>query len=220
MDQRERIGDFEEGLRSMMDGRLSSLWTALPGIVQSFNPLQMTAVVKSAIKFKQTSPDGSIQWKDFPLFLDVPIVWPSGGLFTMTFPVTEGDEVLVVFASRCIDSWWQNGESQNQFEFRMHDLSDGFAIPGPVSQPNVIPNISTDAAELRTNDGTVKISIFSDGAIEITAPVGVTINGDLTVEGTIVASEEISAQGGAHTVSAHVHPGVATGGSNTGLPVD
>ncbi|MGC8050122.1 Gp138 family membrane-puncturing spike protein, partial [Salmonella enterica] len=78
---------------------------------------------------------------------------------SMTFPVAQGDECLVVFASRCIDSWWQSGGIQEQAELRMHDLSDGFAILGFRSQPRALSNISTTSAQLRSDDGATFIDL-------------------------------------------------------------
>ncbi len=37
MDFRERFEDAQEAVRTAIHGVLSGLWTALPGIVQSFN---------------------------------------------------------------------------------------------------------------------------------------------------------------------------------------
>jgi hypothetical protein len=153
MDQRERLNSLDEALNVALDGRQAQIWTAGPGIIQSFNADGITAVVQPAIKAQVRSPDGSMQWVALPLLLDCPVVFPRGGSCTLTFPVAENDECLVVFASRCIDAWWSAGGVQVQSEFRMHDLSDGFAIPGPYSQATKISNVSTTAAQLRSNDG-------------------------------------------------------------------
>ncbi len=93
----------------------------------------------------------------------------------MTFPIAEGDEVLVVFTSRCFDAWWQLGTPpRQQAEFRMHDLSDGFAIPGPRSQPRVLTNISTTGVQLRDDEGETYVDI-TDGTITLVAPTSVIV---------------------------------------------
>ena len=82
------------------------------------------------------------------------MVFPGGGGWSITFPVSKGDEALVVFASRCIDDWWQSGGVGIQPDLRMHDLSDGFAIIGPRSQPRKLnPAISTIAVDSRKHFG-------------------------------------------------------------------
>ena len=169
MDPKERYNDPEEAFRTAVKGLLSGLWTALPGIINTVNATAMTVTVQPAIMAQQRLPDGTIQQIKLPLLLDVPIVFQGGGNFIATFPITAGDEALVVFSSRCIDSWWQSGNVQTQAELRMHDLSDGFAIIGPRSQPNVISGgLSTSKAQLRTLDGTTAISVES-GKITLSA---------------------------------------------------
>jgi hypothetical protein len=102
--------------RSMIGGavraaltRLARGRTALPGVVAGFDPVAMTVSVQPAIKGRVTSPDGSTRSVALPLLVDVPVFFPRGGGFTLTFPVKSGDECLVVFSSRCMDAWWQSG---------------------------------------------------------------------------------------------------------------
>lgn len=159
MQQTERIGDFEEGLRTILNGKQATIWTALPGIIQSFDPDAITCVVQPTIQAQIKNPDGTSQWVDMPLLLDVPVTIPRGGGCTLTFPIAAGDECLVIFSSRCIDAWWQQGGVQAQAELRMHDLSDGFAIPGPFSQATKISGWSMSAVQLRSNDGQAVIEL-------------------------------------------------------------
>jgi hypothetical protein len=223
MDQRERIGNQEEALRAMMDGRLANVWTALPGIIENFDAAKMTAQIQAAIRIRFQDKDGNYSWKEIPLLLDCPIVFPCAGDFALTLPVKQGDEVLVVFSSRCIDQWWQSGEVGNQAELRLHSLSDGFAIPGPSSVPKALPAISTTSAQLRTRDGSAYIELAPGGVINIVAPGGVNINGataitgDVDVTGKVTATDEGTFNGG-HTVSQHKHGGVQAGGSQTATP--
>jgi hypothetical protein len=166
LDPREYWNDPEEAQRLVLDGRQATMWTAMPGIVQSVDLTAMTCVVQLALQGRYEDQSGQIHWVNIKPLQDVPIVFPSAGGFTVTMPMAANDEVLVVIASRCIDSWWQNGGYKNQpIEFRMHDLSDGFAIPGPKSQPNVISAISSTDLQIRNNAGTTYLSIGADGKI-------------------------------------------------------
>lgn len=151
----------------------------MPGYINTYDPVKMTAEVKLSIQWKKTTIDGTWSWEDFALLLDVPLVFPNGGGYSLTFPIAVGDEVLVSFSSRCMDAWWQLGGegalvARPQAEFRMHDLSDGFAIPGPRSQPRVLPSISTTGVQLRSDDGETYIDI-DDGTIKLVAPTEVIV---------------------------------------------
>lgn len=168
MDRRERAPNPEETLRMAMEANQANIWTSLPGIIDSFDPVAMTCKVKPAVRVVQRLIDGSLQWIKLPLLLDCPVVFPSGGGFTLTFPLESGDECLINFSSRCIDGWWQLGDVQNQPELRMHDLSDGFVIPGPKSQKKRF-TVNTNATQLRSNDGQFYLEITKDGKIRIQA---------------------------------------------------
>ncbi len=223
MDRRERIGDDEETLRTSFDSQLANLWTALPAIVTSVDFGKMTISAQLAIKASVSNQTGDTTTTSLPMLVDVPICIPNAGGFALTLPVQKGDEVLIVFGSRCIDGWWQSGGTQEQMEFRMHDLSDGFAIVGISSVPNVIPNISATNAQLRTKDGGTFIEITPSGAVNITAPEAlsitspnVTMSGTLTVQGVIVSNEDVIS--GGISGKSHTHSGVTSGTESTGVP--
>lgn len=203
MDRRERIDDPVSTMRAMLRGWQSNLWTALPGIVQSFDVAKMTAVVQPAIRGQFLSQEG--KWTDaqLPLLLDCPVQFPGGGGFVLTFPLAEGDECLVVFSSRCIDAWWQSGGIQSQAELRLHDLSDGFCLPKVWSNGKVPSGTSTTTAQLRSDDGELYIELASGHVARIVAPGGVEITGDLRVTGGVTAG-----QGGIDqvTLQQHIHP--------------
>lgn len=158
MDRRERYDDPEETMRLAQDGHQARIWTALPGIVVAFDAAKNTCTVQPAILGKVRAPDGVQTSIRMPLLLDCPVVWQGGGGCTLTFPIKAGDECLVVFGSRCIDGWWQSGGVQEQAEFRMHDLSDGFVLCGVRSLPRALA-VSTSAAQLRSDDGAAYVEI-------------------------------------------------------------
>ena len=146
----ERINQLEPALRGAIEGYLTELWTALPGIVEKFDGEEMTVEVKSALTFQYRDQHNELQPISMPNLIHLPVICMTGGGYSLTFPVKQGDEVLVVFACRCIDQWWGFGGVQPQAEFRLHDISDGFAIIGPRSKPRALPSYSTNSVQLRS----------------------------------------------------------------------
>lgn len=222
MDNRSQIlNDNEEALRLVLDGRQVGIWTALPGIIDAIDFSTMTCTVQPAIQAVVTDSLGVMSAVDLPQLLDVPIVFPKGGGFLVTMPLAVGDEVLVVFSSRCIDAWFQSGDVQQAMEARMHDLSDGFAIPGPYSLPELsgVAAVSETDLQIRNEAGTTSVSVGADGNIKLVVAGGkhVAVTGNLTVSGTIVAQGEVT--GNSIPLSTHVHSGVTPGGGSTGPPV-
>ncbi|MBB1625691.1 Gp138 family membrane-puncturing spike protein [Achromobacter sp. UMC71] len=204
MNRRERLNDPNVALQDAIRGAMAMTWTALPGIVQSFDPVAMTCVVQPAIKARRTLPSGTVVTDALPLLVDCPVHFPSGGHCTLTFPVTPGDECLVVFSSRCIDGWWQSGGIQEQSELRMHDLSDGFVFVGVRSQPQVIANVSTSATQLRSDDGSTyieldpasqKVQIVAPGGFDVIAPRS-TFSDQVLVEGLLTYVAGLVGSGG------------------------
>lgn len=191
MDPRERIANPHQALHQMLRGHQAKMWTALPATVHSFNATAMTAELQPTIQASVRGPDGTFTWTTLPLLVDVPVVFPSGGGFTLTFPVTAGDEALVVFSTMCIDNWWLAGGVQSQAELRLHDLSDGFAFVGPRSQPRVLSAINTAAAQLRSDDGATYVEVGA-GELKLTPDSGTTslviVPGKITLTGAEIIS--------------------------------
>lgn len=194
MNRAERLDDTEESLRLAQENAQAQMWTALPGIVKAVDLAKQTCSVQPAIRGSVTDKEGKTSPCDLPLLVDVPIVFPRAGGFALTFPVQEGDECLVVFASRCIDAWWQNSGVQEPAEWRMHDLSDGFAILAPTSQPRKLDGVLSDAVHLRTDDGQAFVKI--DSGYNITAKTPAKVDIDAGADITVTTGANINLKAG------------------------
>jgi len=233
MDQRERYYDPSEVYRAALENWQTRLWTALPCVVQAFPAAsglsQMMLDAQPAIAGSALNAQGGTDVIQMPLLVDVPIQWMGGGGVTATYPIKKGDECLVIFASRCIDLWWQQGAAPGNSpgvlppDTRMHNLSDGFALVGLRSLPRefaVDPNnaclITDDGqAYFKLNPTTHAMTMLAKGGINLN---GVTIdqNGNITSPATVTAATEVKV--GAHTLTQHTHGGVTTGSGTTAKP--
>ncbi|HEE0524241.1 TPA: phage baseplate protein [Klebsiella pneumoniae] len=235
-----QLGSKEQADARLAQAIMSAMRVSMPGIIQSFDPDAVTAVVQPAIKGLEQEESGAEVSVNLPLLVDVPVIFPRGGGCTLTFPVKEGDECLVIFADRCIDFWWQSGGIQEPVDERMHDLSDAFCIVGPQSQAKKIGGISTTGAQLRTDDGSAFIEVAAGGDItattagsatinapEIVLNGNVTINGNLsqgmgerggtaTMHGPVTVTNDVTA--GGKSLMTHMHGGVEHGNDSTGGP--
>lgn len=217
MRRNERIGDPMTMLRAALNGLMSELWVSLPAVVESVDLVRQTVTVQPTIRSRVTLEGGVVTSIDFPLIPDVPIVFPSGGGYSLTFPIEPGDECLVVFADRCIDAWWQSGGVQEQADYRMHDLSDGFAIFGPRSQPRALPSVSAGAVQLRSDDGMAYVEV-SDAGITLKHGAAVTIDAPATTITGPVTMPAGATIGGV-PFGTHHHTGVRSGTDTSGGPV-
>lgn len=153
-DPRLRFSDPEEAFRTAVKGMLAGLWVGGPGIIESYNAALQTCSVQPAIQGRVMDAAGNITFVNMPVCVDVPVFFLSGGGFSVTTPVAKGDECFIAFADRCIDSWWQNGGINPPAEYRMHDLSDGFAFIGFRSNPRALTNVSTTSLQVRSDNYT------------------------------------------------------------------
>jgi hypothetical protein len=223
----ERIPDPNEALQLTLDSRQTQIWTAQPGIIAKISDLagKITVDVQPAVQGKVRSPDGKTKIVALPIIPDVPVVFPHGGGYVLTFPIAIGDEVLIVHAARNIDGWWQNGGINLPLDSRLHDLTDAFAIPGPYSQAKKFTGLSTTTAQLRTEDGTLhveldapnkKVDLVSNAisltldsnanVVTLTGSQTLTVNASssstITIPTLIVnSSTEISLTGGGHNIT-------------------
>lgn len=238
MDRRERFENLHEALLAALDGFQAKLWTALPAIIESFDADAMTVTAQPAIQARVLSQEGDWQWTTLPLLVDVPVIFPSGGGYTLTFPIALGDECLVLFSSRCLDAWWQSGGVQVQADVRMHDLSDGIALVGMRSQPRVLDAVSLNSTQLRSDDGTTYVEVKAGQVVNVVAPgaINLTTDGDVTITAggqVTVDSPLLRAQldivdrypDNARTIAGmrtifdeHTHGGVVTGDDDTDVP--
>lgn len=102
----------------------------------------------------------------YPKLTGCPAITLQGGGIAAQFPVEAGDECLVFFADRCIDSWFQTGSPQPLPNLRMHDISDGFALVGVNSLANALDlallpgegGFADDKARVAIMNGKIAIS--------------------------------------------------------------
>ena len=169
----------------------AGLRVCVPGIVEAWNEEEQTVSVQPAI-MERVSFGGAAQEMNIPLLVDVPVVFPRAGGYTLAFVPQKGDECLVVFADMCIDSWWQSGGIRTQADSRRHDLSDGFAILGPWSQVRK-PRLPKEGCRLQNDEGTAGVAL-KDGTVNLFGEV--LINGEPYLSHTHSVSQGASATGG------------------------
>ena len=141
-----------------------NLRCCIPCIVQSYDPEKGTVECQPAIREKIINQNEEIEYRNLPLLLNVPVVFPSNSEYSVTFPLEKGDECLVLFSDLSIDNFWEKGNVQNPIEDRRHDLSDGIAIPCNMSLTK----------ERRTDDG---LLLSSSGASILISGSEITFRG-------------------------------------------
>jgi len=218
MDTRTRFSDGPETMDAALRALQARIWTAVPCTIVSVDFAKQTCTVQPTVKAAVRKSDGTQEWQSLPVIPDAPLHFPGGGGVSLTFPVKAGDEALAVVSARPIDAWHQSGGEQQQTAMRMHDLSDAMVLVGFRSAPNALPNVSPDAVQMRSNDGTSTLSLHPTEGISIDTPNALSISaaGSIAFTGTFNVTGDIVLNG--IPLSTHKHTGVTPGGSNTGGP--
>jgi hypothetical protein len=196
------------------------------GIVDSFDAVKQR--IKCSIAIKNLDGQKVSQLADVPVS-----IFRSGG-YSITMPIVAGNECILLFTDRCLDSWQKDGGGvSEQDEYRMHDLSDAIAIVGLHHDGNPVTDYNNTDLEIRNEAGDTKVAVTAAGKIEMTSPVEVvvnsplsTFNGDVVVDGTIdatgiihsdvdVTTDENSLDTHTHTYVAGAIPGQTTSDAHT-----
>lgn len=164
------LNEPEEDLRAAIEGALANHHTALPVRVLKDSDGK-TVRIQPTVKATQLMPDGTTKLIDYPE-LEGLVHFASGGGSTFTHPIKSGDEGMVLFASRSIHNWREQGGTQPQVDARRGDLSDAMFIPGLRSKPRDLKNISTDAAQLRSDDGAHMVALHPKDGPSMSADNG------------------------------------------------
>jgi hypothetical protein len=178
----QRLGVTAERSDAVAATVKRSLRVALVGIVQKFypGPPPTVDVIISTNEYVTQNFGGDVisiktTAMRLPRLYNVPIFIPSGGNFSFTCPIQEGDEALVIFCDVPLDVWLEaGGIDNNPIAQRWHSLSNGIALLGLSSKPHSFSDYSTTSAQLRSDDGTVVVDL-ADNQITVTAP-NVTVN--------------------------------------------
>ncbi len=112
---------LQSALQALKQEILSELHVAMPGIIESYDPITHTAAIQPALCRKVSTGETLTA----PILEQVPVFLPS-----QDFTVTPGNHCLLIFADFCIDAWYESGQPELPPIPRKHDLSDAFALVG------------------------------------------------------------------------------------------
>lgn len=184
------------------------------GTVQSFDAENQTATAtinyrRTYFNLNKSTGNYDPVLKEYPTLIDCPVIFLGGGNAALTFPVSKGDECLVLFNDRDIDNWFQGGGSGALATPRLHSFSDGLILVGLRSLAHSIDDFDTTRAVLRNGDALVGVG---DTLVKI-ANNSTTLN---TLLQTLVTDiRNLVAATAAITVT-----GVTSGGGISGPPVN
>lgn len=186
----EDIG-LGEVIESFIDYSMQNRFTALPGVVLRVHN-------KGAQQLVDVQPCVSIKNRDDTVtqqatILNVPYQQPASSLGGVVFPLNVGDNVLLVFQMRGIDTWkYGEGGLSAPSDYRMFSNQDCIAIPciSPTSKAQTATNkhsASYSLGDTIVYNGAVEIIQKPDGTTVVNSPSKVVVNSpDVVINSTNV----------------------------------
>lgn len=184
---------FAEAIGAAIDSRVASVWVSLPGQVVAYDAVKQKCSVQPLIKQAYETEDGDRATETIPVIHDVPFLFPRSGGFGVTWPVTVGDTVLLVFTSSSLDIWLTRGGVVDPGDDRRGDLTDAVAIPGMFD----FAHVPTDAP--------ANSLVIHGSAVKL---------GSSAANDPVIRKSDLDAVISA--LNTHVHTGVTTGAGSSG----
>jgi hypothetical protein len=119
-----------ELIRRALDSRMADVFTALPGVVESFDDAAKTADVRVALHRVLPDDEGTLGAEELPVLKGVPVLFPRSANFRLAFRLAAGDGVLLVFSKWATGEWRATGNPSAPGDLREHSVASPVAIPG------------------------------------------------------------------------------------------
>jgi hypothetical protein len=139
---------LEDVLEDALVGALyARVHVSLPGRVVSYDLTTQTAAVQPIVRARFRSEDDTVETYQLPVLPAVPVAFPQGGGCSITWPLQQGDDVLLVVSERSLDEWKATaaGEVAAQ-DARRFDLSDAVALAETEFRAQVGDDVATVVA--------------------------------------------------------------------------
>ena len=182
-----RQDDLPSAVTYASQSALQRANTCLPGVVIAFNAETKRAEVIPAIDRLIVSGNEEMHIPH-PVILDVPIVYPKGGGYAVTFPLAKNDDVVIVFSQRGLTDFKAKlAEADTVASGSRPDRGVFFRIADAIAIPGIASGDDTVYAD------SMNISIPSGGGLTINGkpafdPIGPVITSAPLATGTTLTN--------------------------------
>lgn len=161
-DPEKSYDNITDTLRFVFEQMTKNFYISIPGIIDSYDPATKRAIVHPAINIQKT--DGEIIQHES--IVNVPVIWPSGGGFTVIMPLSKNDAVLICFSQRGITEFKETFSESNP-GIGLFDKEDAYVIAG-FGALSITP-ATTTGVSMQTEDKTDYVFIEKN-KIEVKTP--------------------------------------------------
>lgn len=203
-------------LRQVQTATLGRVRTVTPGTIVAYDRTRQAATVQPALRIPRTDPEtGERVFARVPPIASCPVLWPSGGGCSLTWPLEEGDPCTILVAERSTDEYRATGEGDIEPQDpRRFDWSDALVMPAwsPFSAPIPAAGVHATAAVLRADE----LLLGSSNATDWVALAGLVLARLNAIETAFNGHTHTATGAWTGTVSGSPATGTVAGG--TGVP--
>lgn len=157
-----------EAISSVIEASTAQVFCARPAKVTAYDATTQKVSVEVALAEAIETEDETVK-APIAEIVSVPVAFPRGGGFFVSFPIAVGDYVTLVFADRSIDLWLKNGGSNvDPIDLRRHSVGDAIAIPGCYPDPSALTEAHASKMTMGYDTG-MQVSIDNSGAMVLAA---------------------------------------------------
>lgn len=201
----EKKVDFYGALAGLFEYEASKMFTSIPATVVGIKSLGEKRIdVQPSLQVRTV--DGETN-ETLPSILNVPLHMPLTSLGGLSYPISVGDSVLLVFSQSGIDNWKRSDGFAAPSNMRKFDASDAIAIAGvhPFSKSPNNPNKhswphSVEDVVLVHNLGggnETEVRLLRGGGVVVNTNQDVVVNSKNT---TINAGNDVEINSGESTI--------------------
>jgi hypothetical protein len=155
--------EWAELLQTAIDSALLDVHTSMPGqvthVYTDAPELGQLVDVRPSLRHAlatDADPDAAVPYveEDLPILQRVPVAYPQGGGYCITWPLAVGDFVLLIFSERSIRHWLATAIKTHQVtsscqDVDAHTLDGAVALPlGPAPLNNLLAHAASSSLVL------------------------------------------------------------------------
>lgn len=164
-----RSPTIAEVIRTAIESRLLDMHTSIPAKVVRYDAARCVVDAAPCVRAPETDEAGVTTYTALPVVTNVPVAFPQGGGFRLTFPIAIGDTVWLSFSEASLDRWMNFGGEVDPEDPRRFALSDAAAFPGvrALAGSDAAVAASEDGCVLELIGGGAKLRLKAGGTVEI-----------------------------------------------------